>query len=330
MQLNLLISVRKRYRRYQTVITAGSRSPSPCQRGARRDCQLGPGAAPQAAGNSTIGESLVPLRRAGRRCWRRLSEELLMPDNIGGKKPTAVPSAAAGRIVERLEACGSGPDGHPSHIEYMSAENGPNVSKRKAAHTMQKTDDSSHDAERHRHDELGAAEAGKPAHRHQHGSVQPDVVLGSGAVRYEIKAQPGLIVGYKTGDIGNVKQVSIWVNPENTDMLMDRFIGKSISARIRYLGSNKDDDGNVLEDTIAEALRRTVGPPGHVKIGTVLVTEFGQPKGQEPRPTNLPRCDRRSSPGRRHEGKSGQVGSMHPVASGKSGTRKQKAVENSI
>jgi O-acetyl-ADP-ribose deacetylase (regulator of RNase III) len=56
---------------------------------------------------------------------------------------------------------------------------------------------------------------------------------------------------------------------------MDRFIGRSISARIRYLGSNRDEEGNVVEDTIFEALRAAVGPRGHVTIGTVLVTESG-------------------------------------------------------
>jgi O-acetyl-ADP-ribose deacetylase (regulator of RNase III) len=106
-------------------------------------------------------------------------------------------------------------------------------------------------------------------------ATAPQVVLSSSTVRYAIKERPDLIVGYKTGAIDDVRRVSIWVNPENTDMLMDRVIGRSISARIRYLGSNRDDDGNIVEDTIAEALRRTVGPRGHVRIGTVLVTESG-------------------------------------------------------
>jgi len=100
-------------------------------------------------------------------------------------------------------------------------------------------------------------------------------VLSLSTVRFRIKEKPELMVGYKTGDIKHIKNVSIWVNPENTDMLMDRFIGKSVSAQIRYLGSNKDDDGNVIEDTIAEALRTAVGARGRVRVGTVLVTESG-------------------------------------------------------
>ncbi|MGD0023052.1 MAG: NUDIX domain-containing protein [Xanthobacteraceae bacterium] len=118
---------------------------------------------------------------------------------------------------------------------------------------------------------LGAVVAGKgPA-----GPPAPSGPLGFSTVRYELKDRPGLYVGYKTGPIDGIKDVSIWANSENTDMLMDRFIGKSISARIRYLGSNRDDDGNVIEDTIADALRSAVGQRGHVKIGTVLVTESG-------------------------------------------------------
>jgi nudix-type nucleoside diphosphatase (YffH/AdpP family) len=93
--------------------------------------------------------------------------------------------------------------------------------------------------------------------------------------RYRLKDRPDLVVGYKTGPIDGVHDVDIWVNSENTNMLMDRFIGRSISARIRYLGSNRDEQGNVIEDTISEALRTAVGPRGHVPIGTVLVTESG-------------------------------------------------------
>jgi len=99
-------------------------------------------------------------------------------------------------------------------------------------------------------------------------SLEPDTV------RYEIKGKPGLVVGYKTGSLEYVKGVSVWVNSENTDMMMDRFIGRSISAKIRALGANKEDD-NIIEDTIQESLRGVIGERAHVKIGTVLVTESG-------------------------------------------------------
>ncbi|THD45552.1 MAG: NUDIX domain-containing protein [Bradyrhizobium sp.] len=93
--------------------------------------------------------------------------------------------------------------------------------------------------------------------------------------RYAIKGREDLIVGYKTGPIDGITGVSIWVNSENTDMMMDRFIGKTISAKIRLLGANKDESGNVVEDTIADELRSAVGLRGHVKIGTVLSTRSG-------------------------------------------------------
>jgi nudix-type nucleoside diphosphatase (YffH/AdpP family) len=106
----------------------------------------------------------------------------------------------------------------------------------------------------------------------------PPGPLPYSTVCYELKARPGLFVGYKTGPIDNMHGATIWVNSENTDMLMDRVIGRSISSRIRLLGSNKDEDGNIIEDTIAEALRAAVGPRGHVRIGSVLVTESGSLK----------------------------------------------------
>lgn len=99
--------------------------------------------------------------------------------------------------------------------------------------------------------------------------------LAFSTVCYQLTAAPQIIVGYKTGPIDAMKGVSIWVNSENTDMLMDRVIGRTISSRIRLLGSNRDEQGNVLEDTIAEGLRAAVGAHGHVRIGTVLVTESG-------------------------------------------------------
>jgi ADP-ribose diphosphatase len=96
-------------------------------------------------------------------------------------------------------------------------------------------------------------------------------------VCYAIKNK-NLFIGYKTGSIDRIRDVGIWVNSENTDMMMDRFLGRSVSASIRYLGANKDENENVVEDTIEEALRSAVGQRAHVKIGTVLVTESGSLK----------------------------------------------------
>jgi nudix-type nucleoside diphosphatase (YffH/AdpP family) len=98
--------------------------------------------------------------------------------------------------------------------------------------------------------------------------------LGTATVRFQFKEKPDLIIGYKTGQVDDVKGIDIWVNSENTDMTMDRFIGRSVSARIRYLGAKKDKD-TVFEDTIQDALRAAIGPRGFVRIGKVLVTKSG-------------------------------------------------------
>ena len=52
--------------------------------------------------------------------------------------------------------------------------------------------------------------------------------LGLSTVRYALKQRPDLVVGYKTGAIDRIKGVSLWVNSENTDMMMDRFLGRSV------------------------------------------------------------------------------------------------------
>ena len=58
-------------------------------------------------------------------------------------------------------------------------------------------------------------------------------------------------------------------------MMMDRIIGRSISANIRYGGAEKDRQGSVVVDTIAEDLRRKLDGRVYVRPGTVLETESG-------------------------------------------------------
>jgi ADP-ribose pyrophosphatase len=93
-------------------------------------------------------------------------------------------------------------------------------------------------------------------------------------MRFKLKGGPERIIGYHTGSIENVKDVSAWVNSENTNMMMDRFLGKSVSATVRFLGANKDG-GNVVDDTIQDSLRSVMGERARVPIGEVLVTESG-------------------------------------------------------
>jgi nudix-type nucleoside diphosphatase (YffH/AdpP family) len=99
-------------------------------------------------------------------------------------------------------------------------------------------------------------------------SLDPDTV------RYELVKKPGFVVGYKTGDIRYVKGVDVWVNGESSDMMMDRFVGQTISARIRSMGAAKKGDV-IVDDVIQESLRGLMGDRANVDIGTVLVTEPG-------------------------------------------------------
>ncbi len=85
------------------------------------------------------------------------------------------------------------------------------------------------------------------------------------------------ILGVKTGAIQATKDVEVWVNSENTDMMMDRFFGRSVSAAIRSLGARRHEDGvSIAEDTIGKALAAEMGTRNFVKPGTVLSTGAGE------------------------------------------------------
>ena len=100
-------------------------------------------------------------------------------------------------------------------------------------------------------------------------------VLALGTFKFTMKSNPEFVIGIKTGEILKVEGVDVWVNSENTDMMMDRVIDRSISANIRYGGAEKDDSGTVRVDTIADALRRKLRGRVYVRLGTVLETESG-------------------------------------------------------
>ncbi len=102
------------------------------------------------------------------------------------------------------------------------------------------------------------------------GSIAPDTV----EYTFLDPNKSGLIVGYKQGNIKYVDGVDVWVNGENSDMMMDRFNGQTVSARIRALAAERDGD-IVVDDTIQEALRGLIGERANVDIGKVLVTESG-------------------------------------------------------
>jgi nudix-type nucleoside diphosphatase (YffH/AdpP family) len=99
--------------------------------------------------------------------------------------------------------------------------------------------------------------------------------LNHSCVKYALREHPDRFIGYVTGPIHNIRGISIWVNSENEDMIMDRFIGRSISANIRYLGAEKDPSGNLTEDVINSELTAEIGPRAPVRIGTVVRTSPG-------------------------------------------------------
>ncbi len=95
--------------------------------------------------------------------------------------------------------------------------------------------------------------------------------------RFALRSAPQNVVGYKTGNILLTKDVDVWVNNENTDMMMDRFFGRSVSATIRHGGAAKfEDSDRVREDTIADALRLALRGRTFVKPATVLETTAGE------------------------------------------------------
>jgi ADP-ribose diphosphatase len=100
-------------------------------------------------------------------------------------------------------------------------------------------------------------------------------VLSPSTVEFALKSNPELVIGIKTGEILKVKGVDVWVNSENTDMMMDRIFDKSISANIRYGGAEKDTNRAVRVDTIADALRRKLHGHRYVRLTSVLETESG-------------------------------------------------------
>ncbi len=86
------------------------------------------------------------------------------------------------------------------------------------------------------------------------------------------------VIGIRTGNILDINDIDIWVNSENTDMVMDRFFGTSISATIRYYGAEKHRNGTIYRDTIAEQLKTRLGGEIFVKPAAVLVTGSGSLK----------------------------------------------------
>lgn len=104
---------------------------------------------------------------------------------------------------------------------------------------------------------------------------KPKPVTETKFYKYEIIKAPGKKIGIITGDIQKIKNVDVWVNSENTNMLMARHYEHSISGTIRYLGAKKDGAKRVAEDTIANELFAKVGSVS-VDPGVVIDTSAGE------------------------------------------------------
>lgn len=97
---------------------------------------------------------------------------------------------------------------------------------------------------------------------------------------FKVEGTDDKIIGIKTGNILAIHDVEVWVNSENTDMMMDRFFGRSISATIRSHGAKRHENGVSIErDTIGEELAAEMGRRRFVMPATVLQTSAGELAG---------------------------------------------------
>jgi O-acetyl-ADP-ribose deacetylase (regulator of RNase III) len=124
------------------------------------------------------------------------------------------------------------------------------------------------------------ARAGRPAVRAAGSTDRSPRALDSSDVRLYRPAGIGgphrRYVGIVTGDLRRVRCADVWVNSENTEMLMARFDEFSVSSIIRYGGARRDDVGRVVGDCIAAELERKVAGRRPVPAGTAIVTGPGE------------------------------------------------------
>ena len=101
------------------------------------------------------------------------------------------------------------------------------------------------------------------------------LIQKSELIDYKINAKSSKKIGIITGSIDKIKDIDIWVNPENTNMQMAKYYSGSISGMIRYLGAKKDITKNILEDTIQNELEELMGIHSSVNPGVVIPTGSG-------------------------------------------------------
>ncbi|MFA5950909.1 MAG: NUDIX domain-containing protein [Hyphomicrobium sp.] len=92
---------------------------------------------------------------------------------------------------------------------------------------------------------------------------------------FGISSEPTKYVGYITGDIREVTDVDVWVNPLASDMLLDKFTDKTVSAAIRAGGAERFRDGKIKTDLIGDELRRKLAGRIYVDPGNYVATSAG-------------------------------------------------------
>ena len=96
---------------------------------------------------------------------------------------------------------------------------------------------------------------------------------------YRMVSQPGRQISVITGDMRQWHDIDVWVNSENTNLQMARYYDRSLSAMIRYEGAEKDDNGELVKDTIANELVELLAGRESVTPGAVYVTSSGSLAG---------------------------------------------------
>ena len=92
---------------------------------------------------------------------------------------------------------------------------------------------------------------------------------------YRFKSAPHKQIIVVTGDIREWRGIDVWVNSENSNLQMARFFDRTLSAIIRYEGASKDENDEIVEDTIAIDLLAQLRGRQSVTPGTIYVTTAG-------------------------------------------------------
>ncbi len=121
---------------------------------------------------------------------------------------------------------------------------------------------------------LKAERAGQPAEKSDKTTRTVDFRVKRTAKR---SRGPEQIIGYKTGSITAITDVDVWVNPTDTDMMLDSFRSRSVSAVIRTHGAEKHvgPEQRIKKDTIGGALRESLSGMEYVKLTQVIATTPG-------------------------------------------------------